>query len=166
MVRDVKDSLTTMIAIRKAGENDIDALAVLFDDYRVFYKKETDIDGAKKFLWDRIKNDESQIFVAENDHHELAGFVQLYPVFSSTRMKRLWLLNDLFVKPEFRSKGISIALIDECKELCRLSGSCGMILETAKDNAIGNSLYLKTGFLQDGDHNYYEWETISPQVKL
>ena len=159
MVRDVKDSLTIMIVVRKANEKDIDQLAILFDNYRVFYKKDTDIEGARKFLLERIKNNESEILVAESDRDEMVGFVQLYPVFSSTRMKRLWLLNDLFVKPEFRSKGISVALINECKEICRQSGSCGMILETAKDNAIGNSLYLKTGFLPDSDHNYYEWET-------
>ena len=86
------------------------------------------------------------------------GFVQLYPIFSSTRMKRLWLLNDLFVQPEYRGKGISIALINEAKNLCRRTGSCGMILETAKDNSIGNNLYIRTGFLPDRDHNYYEWE--------
>ncbi|MEO7535410.1 MAG: GNAT family N-acetyltransferase [Ferruginibacter sp.] len=165
MVRGVKDYLTTMTALRKANESDIDKLSILFDDYRVFYKKKTDVEGAKKFLIERIKNNESQIFVAENDERELMGFVQLYPVFSSTRMKRLWLLNDLFVKPAFRSKGVSIALIDECKELCRQSGSCGLLLETAKDNTIGNNLYLKTGFLLDDDHNYYEWETQPPQVK-
>ena len=148
-----------MITIRKANENDIAEVAVLFNSYRVFYKKDPDPAGAKIFISERILKSESVIFVAQDDAGELAGFVQLYPIFSSTRMKRLWLLNDLFVKPAFRSRGISIALIDECKKLCRDSDSSGMILETAKDNTIGNSLYRKTGFVADADHNYYEWET-------
>ncbi len=149
--------------VRKAELEDVKSLAVLFDNYRQFYKREPGIAGAINFLNDRINNNESEIFIAENENKVVMGFVQLYPVFSSTRMKRLWLLNDLFIQPEYRGKGISVALINECKSLCRQTNSCGMILETAKDNAIGNNLYLKTGFVPDSGHNYYEWETESKQ---
>jgi len=143
--------------IRRANINDIPKLSLLFDAYRVFYEKETDIQQATIFLSERINNNESVIFVAEDDNQILIGFVQLYPIFSSTRMKRLWLLNDLFVDENQRSKGISIALIEEAKKLCKASQSCGMILETAKTNDIGNNLYPKTGFELDNDHNYYSW---------
>ena len=143
--------------IRKAVMGDVEALSILFDNYRKFYKKEADIIGAGLFLRERISNNDSEIFISENDRQIIMGFVQLYPVFSSTRMKRLWLLNDLFIQPDYRGKGISVELINECKNLCRRTNSCGMILETAKDNTIGNNLYLKTGFLPDSDHNYYEW---------
>ncbi len=149
--------------IRKAVLEDVKNLSVLFDNYRQFYKKESDMAGAVSFLTERIRHSESEIFVSENEDQEMIGFVQMYPVFSSTRMKRLWLLNDLFIQPEYRGKGISVALINECKNLCRQTKSCGMILETAKDNAIGNNLYLKTGFVPDYDHNYYEWEIESNQ---
>lgn len=145
--------------IRKATLQDIVQLSVLFDSYRVFYEKESDIESAKLFLTERIQKNESEIFVAEDENKTLTGFVQLYPLFSSTRMKRFWLLNDLFVKQEERSKGISIALIDAAKELCVTSGSCGMMLETAKSNLIGNNLYPKTGFILDDEHNYYSWNS-------
>lgn len=143
--------------IRKANIHDIEQLSVLFDAYRIFYEKTSDVEKAKQFLSDRIINNESEIFVAENDSKELTGFVQLYPLFSSTRMKRLWLLNDLFVRPEERGKGISVALIEKAKELCRNSYSCGMMLETAKSNIVGNNLYPRTGFELDVEHNYYSW---------
>ena len=143
--------------IREAAIHDLEGLSILFDNYRQFYKKKSDLPGAVAFLRERIINNDSKIFIAINDAGVLAGFVQLYPIFSSTRMTRLWLLNDLFIQPEYRSQGISIALMNECKNLCRKTNSCGMILETAKDNTIGNNLYLKTGFLPDTDHNYYEW---------
>lgn len=135
----------------------MDVLALLFDSYRIFYKKESDVTAAVTFLKARIENKESVIFIAEDAQKNIMGFVQLYPIFSSTRMKRLWLLNDLFVQLTYRSRGISSALINECKIHCMETNSCGMILETAKDNAIGNNLYLKTGFFPDQDHNYYEW---------
>jgi ribosomal protein S18 acetylase RimI-like enzyme len=144
--------------IREASRSDLDKVSKLFDDYRVFYKKESNIEAAKKFLLERIHNKESEIFVAESNENELAGFVQLYPIFSSTRMKRLWLLNDLFVSESYRGQGLSVLLIDAAKKLCKESDACGLILETAKSNEVGNKLYPKTGFLLDEDHNYYSWD--------
>ena len=142
--------------IRKGTINDLEELVLLFDDYRVFYKMPSDIECARTFLSNRILQNESEILVAEFEN-KLIGFVQLYPLFSSTRMKKLWLLNDLFVNPKYRNKGISIALIEEAKKLCINTNACGMMLETAKSNIVGNNLYPKTGFELDKDHNYYEW---------
>jgi GNAT superfamily N-acetyltransferase len=82
----------------------------------------------------------------------------LYPLFSSTRMKRLWLLNDLFVDKEYRGKGVSKQLIAAAKELCKQTNACGLVLETAKKNIVGNDLYPKVGFSLDKEHNYYSWD--------
>ncbi|MCU0352828.1 MAG: GNAT family N-acetyltransferase [Cytophagales bacterium] len=146
---------------RKATLEDLDQLAVLFDNYRVFYEKKSDLGGARQFLSDRMRNGESEIFVSETvsetNEAVLAGFVQLYPVFSSTRMQRLWLLNDLFVAENYRGKGISVELINRAKELSEQTNAAGLILETAKTNSVGNSLYPSVGFVLDTEHNYYSW---------
>jgi GNAT superfamily N-acetyltransferase len=147
-----------MFLIKKANLPDLNQLALLFDQYRVFYQKTSDIQQAKAFLKELIVTCSSEIFVAENEEGKLVGFVQLYPLFSSTRMKKLWLLNDLFVQEDYRGKGISVALINAAKTLCKESNACGMMLETAKTNEIGNNLYPKTGFELDNDHNYYSWD--------
>lgn len=144
---------------RKATIKDIDQLCILFDLYRVFYQKESDPHAARKFMLDRLQQNDAEIFVAENENNSLTGFVQLYPIFSSTRMKKLWLLNDLFVDEKYRKLGVSILLINKAKELCVESKSCGMILETAKSNLIANTLYQNTGFSLDIEHNYYSWDT-------
>lgn len=144
--------------IRKATINDLGQVADLFDQYRRWYKKPGDIEGAKEFLGERLKQDDSEIFIAEDDNGKLTGFTQLYPLFSSTRMKRYWLLNDLFVHPDFRSNGISIQLIDQAKQLCKDTKACGMYLETGKDNEIGNNLYPRAGMNAYDSVNFYEWE--------
>jgi GNAT superfamily N-acetyltransferase len=144
--------------IRKAQNSDIDQLALLFDAYRVFYEKSSDINGAKKFLSDRITANESEIVVAENPENKLVGFVQLYPIFSSTRMKRLWLLNDLYVSENHRGQGISKLLMEHAQDFAKETQSAGLILETAKTNTIGNQLYPLMGFILDTEHNYYSWE--------
>ncbi|MFC5046263.1 GNAT family N-acetyltransferase [Aquimarina hainanensis] len=145
--------------IREVYSNDLEQLAVLFDGYRVFYRKPSNIDAAKRFLTERIQHKDSVIFVCENETNQLLGFVQLYPLFSSTRMQKLWLLNDLFVSPESRGLGISVQLIERAKKLVQDSKACGMFLETEKSNHIGNSLYPKTGFELNEGANYYEWTT-------
>ena len=143
--------------VRKAAINDLPGLADLFNQYRVFYKKEADLEGAKGFLGERLAKNDSEIFVAFKDN-KMAGFVQLYPIFSSTNMKKFWLLNDLFVKVEFRAQGFSKALIERAKELCRQSNAGGFMLETAKTNIIGNRLYQKMGLTLDTDYNTYNWK--------
>lgn len=142
--------------IRKVDIKDLDALSKLFDSYRIFYHKNSDVEAAKIFLTERIKNEESEIFVAEFEN-DLVGFVQLFPIFSSTRMQRYWLLNDLFVDENFRGEGYSKALLEAAKELCRDTNACGMLLETGKQNEIGNQLYPSCGFKKYDEVNFFEW---------
>jgi GNAT superfamily N-acetyltransferase len=142
--------------IREVKTSDLDQLSILFNSYRIFYRKESNIDISKKFLESRISNKDSKMFICEVNNI-LTGFVQLYPLFSSVRVSKYWLLNDLFIDSEFRGKGYSKLLIDRAKELVIESGACGMMLETEKSNKIGNSLYPKTGFKINDLSNFYEW---------
>ncbi|SEH29074.1 GNAT family N-acetyltransferase [Chryseobacterium culicis] len=144
---------------RKAILSDLPQLAELFDQYRVFYHKTTDIPAATNFLQERLENKDSEIFVAE-ENGALTGFVQLYPIFSSTRMQRYWLLNDLYVNKDHRGKGYSKELIEKAKELCRSSKACGILLETGKNNDIGNQLYPSCGFERYDSVNFYEWTNL------
>jgi len=151
-----EDKLNKMIEIKKATLEHLAELVNAFEAYRVWYRKEADLPKATEFLKERIENNESVIFLAL-EQNKVLGFTQLYPLFSSTRMKRLWLLNDLFVHPEHRGKGISKSLINEAKELCKQTNGCGVMLETEKNNDIGNNLYPATEFKLNTEHNFYEW---------
>ncbi|MDN4014367.1 GNAT family N-acetyltransferase [Chryseobacterium gambrini] len=142
---------------RKAQLADVQQLAELFDQYRIFYHKDSDIPAAEKFLTERIENNDSEIFVAENEG-KLVGFVQLYPLFSSTRMKRYWLLNDLYVNENYRGKGFSKQLLEASKELAKSTDAAGILLETGKSNDIGNKLYPSCGFEIYDEVNFYEWK--------
>jgi ribosomal protein S18 acetylase RimI-like enzyme len=145
------------MTVSKATIHDIDPLSMLFNEYRIFYKKESDLQNISAFLSERLNNNDSVIFVAKSANNNFMGFVQLYPLFSSTRMKRLWLLNDLYVNPTFRGQKVSVMLIDRAKQLALETNSAGLMLETAKSNAAGNNLYRKTDFILDTEHNYYSW---------
>ena len=146
-----------MYTLIQANLNHLDDLAVLFDAYRVFYKKETDLDAAKKFLRERLANDQSVIFMVYNDSRAV-GFTQLYPVFSSVNMAAVWLLNDLFVDPVYRGKKIGKQLLEAAQNHCTASGAKGVSLETEQTNVVGNKLYPIMGFEKDTEHNLYYWE--------
>lgn len=134
----------------------IDQVVELFDAYRVWYRKSSDKAAAKAFLSERISGKESVIYVCENEANQLVGFTQLYPIFSSTRMKKMWLLNDLFVAPDYRGRGISKLLIEKAKDLARSNNASGILLETEKNNDIGNHLYPSAGFELE-KNNFYFW---------
>ena len=146
-----------MATIRQATLKDIHGVAEMFNQYRVWYGKPSDLPGAKQFLTDRLTNNESIVFIALEDD-KMVAFTQLYPLFSSTRMKRLWLLNDLFVKEEFRGRGLSKALLERAKLLCAETHACGFTLETEKSNDIGNKLYPAVGMELNTDFNFYYWD--------
>jgi hypothetical protein len=57
-----------MYDLRLATLKDLDELALLFDAYRVFYQKPSDIEAARAFLQARIENNESTIFIAKDDN--------------------------------------------------------------------------------------------------
>lgn len=146
------------IKIIEPGISRLDEIVELFDAYRVWYRKPSEEITAREFLSARLEQNESVIYAAENEAGSLVGFTQLYPLFSSTRMKRLWLLNDLFVAPEFRGRGISKQLIDRAKSLATSTDACGLMLETEKSNEIGNKLYPRCDFELETDVNFYFWK--------
>ena len=146
-----------MIHIRKALLSDLQPLAKLFDAYRVFYRKTSDYQGAMDFLEQRLLQKDAVIFIAE-ENKTMLGFTQLYPLYSSTNMRRLWLLNDLFVAPPARQKGVGKALLHKAQEHCIATNAQGLSLETEKTNAPGNALYPQMGFVRDQEHHFYFWE--------
>ena len=144
-------------AIRQAGAEDIDLVAPLFDAYRQFYAQPSDQPLARAFIAERLTRGESVIFLAERDGRPV-GFVQLYPLFSSTaaRPRRLWLLNDLYVSPEVRSGGVGRALMDRARRLAEATDAVGLELATARTNVRAQRLYESLGYRVDEQFLRYE----------
>jgi GNAT superfamily N-acetyltransferase len=141
------------MTITQANIEHLEDLVPLFNDYRIFYKQESNEGLASQFLKDRIKQNQSIIFLAYLNN-EAVGFTQLYPLFSSVSMKPMYLLNDLFVKSNYRGKGIGEALINKAKALCETQKNKGLALQTATDNP-AQKLYERLGFIKDHDLYYY-----------
>jgi len=143
--------------IRRATPSDLDLVAPLFDAYRQFYHCPPDAGVARAFIAERLAQGDSVIFVALEAGSGL-GFVQLFPVFSSTaaRPGRLWLLNDLYVSASARARGIGRALMEAARGLAVETGARGLFLQTARDNAAAQRLYQSLGYRRDELFLVYE----------
>nr|WP_283249458.1 GNAT family N-acetyltransferase [Bacillus sp. FJAT-49736] len=133
--------------IRQATRQDINELYELMLEYIVdFYKQskpdEAELKGLIEHLIDQPAS--GLQFVAELDG-VLVGFATLYFTFSTLRVKRAAVLNDLFVKTEIRGKQVGEKLFQTCLQYIRDNGFCSMTWETAKDNLVAQSLYNKMG---------------------
>jgi ribosomal protein S18 acetylase RimI-like enzyme len=130
----------------------------LFDDYRVFYKYPSDIPLAERFIKERLENNESVIFIALVGDETPVGFTQLYPLISSGRAIKNWVLNDLYVTPGYRKQGIGEALIKTATEFATADGAAFLQLETAVDNHHAQRLYENIGFnKQEPDSSFFTY---------
>ena len=142
------------ITVRQAVLADIDAVAQLFDAYRQFYGKTSDIEAAKVFLLERFNHGESILFLAfEND--KPIGFTQLYPSFSSVSMARVYVLNDLYVDSQVRGKGVGKKLLNAATEYAKSFAAVRVTLSTDIANKTAQFMYESAGWKRDSEYFVY-----------
>lgn len=132
-----------------------DDLVTLFDQYMVFYQQPSAPEKYSKYLHKRLSNNEATVFIAYSAESDPVGFVLNYHSFSSVSLGKVIVLNDLFVLPSQRQKGVANSLIDSSIQLAKSTGSVRVDLGTAKDNYSAQSLYEKMGFVKDSEFFSY-----------
>lgn len=140
--------------IRAAIATDLDAVAQLFDAYRQFYGQAADPARALAFIGARLRHGDAVILLAQRND-AVAGFTQLYPLFSSVRTGRVWQLNDLYVVPAARRHGVGRALLAAARDHAAASGALGLQLETQRSNAAAQRLYAALGWQRDDSSHVY-----------
>jgi ribosomal protein S18 acetylase RimI-like enzyme len=143
-----------MPTINQATLENLDSVSALFEQYRHFYNKAPDPQGTLTFIKQRLENHDSVIFLALYKGQP-AGFVQLYPTFSSTSLQKMWILNDLFVAPAFRRLKIAQQLMNTAKQHAIDTGSHSLKLCTATDNTGAQTLYQQLGYKKISAFEHY-----------
>jgi ribosomal protein S18 acetylase RimI-like enzyme len=137
-----------------ANINHLESISVLFDKYRIFYNQPSNLEAAKEFLKERFNNNDSVVFAA-NDNGQLVGFTQLYPSFSSVSMKRVWILNDLYVEESHRRRGIAKLLMSIAEEYAKKSGAIRVTLSTQTSNITAQKLYEARDYIKNEEFYHY-----------
>ncbi len=144
------------VAVRRASSGDLDAIFPLFDAYRQFYRQPRDPALARRFLRERFEYGDSVIFIAEGSGVDALGFAQLYPSLSSVSAARIFVLNDLFVRPEARRYGVGAQLLSAAAAFGQAAGAVRLTLSTEVTNAAAQALYERHGWKRQTDFYVYE----------
>lgn len=136
--------------VRRANKEDLEQLAILFDEYRQFYGVSSNIQQSLNFLKQRFENKESVIFIHIKDNI-FTGFVLLYLGFSSVSCSKYYILDDVYVTPIFRRQGSAKQLIDTAILFARHEDALRISLETQKNNFQSQQLYEQMGFVKDSE---------------
>ncbi|MBM3590811.1 MAG: GNAT family N-acetyltransferase [Alphaproteobacteria bacterium] len=136
----------------------LDEASFLFNEYRKFYNQKSDIKKSTSFLRDRINNNESEIFLCFDEQNQAIGFMQLYKSFSSVGLRKIYILNDLYVDEKHRGKGVGRFLIDEANKFAAKNQITKITLTTAKTNKVAQNLYETEGYVRDNEYFVYNLE--------
>jgi GNAT superfamily N-acetyltransferase len=137
-----------------ASPGDAPSLAVLFEEYRLFYGVPPDPQGSAAFVKARLEKRVTRFLVARRAH-ELLGFAHLLPSFDTLATSPMWILEDLFVNPLFRRRGIGSSLLQAAEKLALETGADRLTLATAHSNVIAQRLYEKHGWMLDKAFRHY-----------
>jgi GNAT superfamily N-acetyltransferase len=90
-----------------------------------------------------------------SDGGEDLGFASLFWSWETTGPGRIGVMNDLFVTPASRGRGVGSALINACLERCRMHGAIRMIWQTAVDNLAAQAVYDHVGATRESWVDYW-----------
>ena len=134
--------------------DDVDALMPLVRGYREFYGQAHDAFAEHAFIVHRIRSGSSHILLAR-DGGETLAFAQMFPFFSTVRLGPALILEDIFVAPEARERGVATALLEAALAYARSVHARVMFLETAIDNERAQRVYERNGWTREAQFYKY-----------
>lgn len=152
----MSSTIASPVTVRQAVTSDLAALVTLFDAYRQFYAQDSEPAAVEAFLQARFAKGDSTLFIAHAAGTP-AGFAQLYPSFSSVRLARTFILNDIFVDPACRRRGVGAALIDAAVAYGKGQEAVRLTLSTAISNSAAQALYATKGWQRDEQFFVYHY---------
>lgn len=135
------------LAISLVGEADLDDLLPLMRGYCDFYEVAPDdrdlLAMARALIADPDR--EGLQLIARQGEGETAGFATIFWSWSTLGAWRIGVMNDLFVAPPHRGRGVAEALIAACVDRCRERGARELGWQTAPGNARAQAVYERVG---------------------
>ena len=146
------------VVITRAEPIDAGPVGEVFDLYRQFYGADPDQEACIRFIAERLRANDAAVFAARCEgtpSSHVDGFMQLLPKFSTARMQRDWILNDLYVREDVRREGVAKALMREAEAWAKRTGAGRLTLKTQVDNAAARKLYERLGWRLDEEFVTY-----------
>jgi ribosomal protein S18 acetylase RimI-like enzyme len=136
--------------IRLATLTDLDALVRLMREFYTDAGFPLSEDLAAR-TFETLLDDSrlGQVWVIESDGHP-AGFVVLTVSFSMEFGGLRGFVDDFYVSPQYRNRGLGHAALEEVKRACIRRGVRALLVETGPDNQAALTAYRSVGFADSG----------------
>ncbi|MCY1272542.1 Acetyltransferase (GNAT) family protein [compost metagenome] len=143
--------------IIQASLEHLDLLTPLFVKYREFYGELAFPEASRRFLEKRLRRKESVVYLAlpDDSDDKLLGFCQLYPSYSSLSLKRVWILNDIYVAEDARRQLVADRLLQTAKKMAKETNAVRMRVSSKIDNEVAHKVYESIGFHEDNEFKNY-----------
>ncbi len=136
---------------------DVEALLPLMRDFYEFERLRFDESLLRRLLADLISDDRLGRLILFFSESELVGYMVLGFGFSLEFHGRDCLIDEFYVRPEWRSQGIGAAAVDFAAKLCRNLGIEAVHLEADYVNVRGHEFYKRLGFKDHERHLMTKW---------
>lgn len=132
-----------------ATADDVHDLLPLLRGYADFYGARPSDDALlamSRALVQDSARDGVQLLARRASDREMAGFATVLWTWSTLSGARIGVMNDLFVRPESRGRGLGRMLLEACVQLCEQRGDIASLRwQTAPDNSTAQRLYDSVG---------------------
>jgi GNAT superfamily N-acetyltransferase len=134
------------LRIEPVNEAQLEQLLPLIAAYQRFYEVEQIDEGRNRAFFARfISPSNDGLLLGAWRSEQLLGYTCLYWHFTSLVPAETVLMNDLFVDPAARGRGVGRALIEASADVARNRGAHHLEWATAPDNTTAQRLYDATG---------------------
>lgn len=145
-----------IVATNTANSEELAPLFLEYANGSVSKERQLTVAECREWIQERCSNGDGVFFLAKSGSKVL-GFITLYPGFSSIALRKHWILNDLFVLPDYRNAGIGSRLIDKAHKFVIETNAESIELETAKNNTGAQKLYENLGYEEETRYKRYYW---------
>lgn len=139
-------------SFRAADPSDADVLIEMMRDFNEHERIAFDEPAVRAVLAQLFANDSYGLARLILLDGEVAGYVIIVFGFSIEFRGRDAFIDELFVKDEFRGRGVGVAALRFAEGVCRERGVRALHLEVERENMGAQSLYRRAGFI---DHDRY-----------
>jgi GNAT superfamily N-acetyltransferase len=134
--------------ISAVREEDLQDLLPLMRGYCDFYEvapSDDDLLAQSRALLADPQREGVQLIARHDEGGTAIGFATIFWTWSTLNAARIGVMNDLFVSPDARGRGVADALIEACRERAREHGAVWLGWQTAKDNLRAQKVYERVG---------------------
>ena len=134
------------LKIRRADETDIPVLLMLAEEF--MSEVEATQEKRMKILRKALKDPDYELVVAELDG-ETVGFIDQWIIHDFTHGAKLSYIQNLYITPKHRRKGIGSRLLEEIIRSAEKKGVLEIHVVTEFENKPAINLYRKHGFVEE-----------------